>query len=50
MINSYRTKGQGLRDSDQTRLLSGEKWVTARFCEKDILSSALRVIQVGEHR
>ena len=37
--------------SDQTRLLSGEKWVTARFCEKDILSSpALRVIRVGEHR
>ncbi|MFF4805072.1 penicillin acylase family protein [Streptomyces sp. NPDC001351] len=37
--------------SDQTRLLSGEQWVTARFCEKDILSSpALRVIRVGEHR
>jgi acyl-homoserine-lactone acylase len=37
--------------SDQTRLLSGERWVTARFCEKDILSSpALRVIRVGEHR
>ncbi|MFF4255091.1 penicillin acylase family protein [Streptomyces sp. NPDC001663] len=37
--------------SDQTPLFSGEKWVTARFCEKDILSSpALRIIQVGEHR
>ncbi|RPF30826.1 penicillin acylase family protein [Streptomyces sp. TLI_185] len=37
--------------SDQTRLLSDERWVTARFCEKDILSSpALRVIRVGEHR
>lgn len=37
--------------SDQTRLLQGERWVTARFCEKDILSSpALRVIRVGEHR
>ena len=37
--------------SDQTRLLSGERWVTARFCEKDILSSpALQVIRVGEHR
>ncbi len=37
--------------SDQTRLLSAEKWVTARFCEKDVLSSpALRVIRVGKHR
>jgi acyl-homoserine-lactone acylase len=37
--------------SDQTRLFSGEKWVTSRFCEKDILSSpGLRVIRVGEHR
>ncbi|MFF4505164.1 penicillin acylase family protein [Streptomyces sp. NPDC001401] len=37
--------------SDQTRLLSAEKWVTARFCEKDILSSpVLRVLRVGEHR
>ncbi|MGW1747473.1 penicillin acylase family protein [Streptomyces sp. NPDC002092] len=37
--------------SDQTRLLSAEKWVTARFCEKDILSSpALRVLRVSEHR
>jgi acyl-homoserine-lactone acylase len=36
--------------SDQTRLFSGEKWVTARFCEKDILSSpALRTFRVGEH-
>ncbi|MFF3371875.1 penicillin acylase family protein [Streptomyces sp. NPDC002680] len=33
--------------ADQTRLFSAEKWVDARFCEKDILSSpALRVIRV----
>jgi acyl-homoserine-lactone acylase len=32
---------------DQTRLFSGEKWVTARFCEKDIQSSpVLKVIRV----
>ncbi|MGD1220815.1 penicillin acylase family protein [Streptomyces krungchingensis] len=37
--------------SDQTRLFSGERWVTSRFCEKDILSSpGLRVVRVGEHR
>ncbi|GGN48194.1 penicillin amidase [Streptomyces albiflavescens] len=37
--------------SDQTRLFSGERWVTSRFCEKDILSSpGLRVIRVGDHR
>ncbi|WP_369241349.1 penicillin acylase family protein [Streptomyces sp. R21] len=37
--------------SDQTRLFSGEKWVTSRFCERDILSSpGLRVIRVREHR
>ncbi|MFG1665710.1 penicillin acylase family protein [Streptomyces sp. Y7] len=37
--------------SDQTRLFSGEKWVTARFCEKDVLASpALRVVSVREHR
>ncbi|MBX7550779.1 penicillin acylase family protein [Streptomyces sp. tea 10] len=36
--------------SDQTRLFSGEKWVTARFCERDVLSSpALRVVRVSEH-
>ncbi|MEU8967773.1 penicillin acylase family protein [Streptomyces monashensis] len=36
--------------SDQTRLFSGEKWVTARFCERDVLSSpALRVVRVREH-
>ncbi|WP_031480096.1 penicillin acylase family protein [Streptomyces bicolor] len=34
---------------DQTRLFSGEKWVTSRFCEKDILSSpALRAFRVSE--
>ncbi|MFG2474915.1 penicillin acylase family protein [Streptomyces fagopyri] len=37
--------------SDQTRLFSGERWVTSRFCERDILSSPdLRVIRVGGHR
>lgn len=36
--------------SDQTRLFSAEKWVTSRFCEKDILSSpALRVLRLREH-
>ncbi|MFD4320955.1 penicillin acylase family protein [Streptomyces sp. NPDC058548] len=31
--------------SDQTRLYAGERWVTSRFCEKDILRSpALRVV------
>ncbi|MFF3330579.1 penicillin acylase family protein [Streptomyces sp. NPDC002888] len=33
--------------SDQTRLFSTGRWVTSRFCEKDILSSpALRVVRV----
>ncbi|WP_282702318.1 penicillin acylase family protein [Streptomyces sp. CC219B] len=37
--------------SDQTRLFSGERWVTSRFCEKDILRSpALRVVLVRERR
>ncbi|NEA98412.1 penicillin acylase family protein [Streptomyces sp. SID13726] len=36
--------------SDQTRLFSAEKWVTPRFCEKDILSSpSLKVLRVREH-
>nr|WP_262387056.1 penicillin acylase family protein [Streptomyces sp. TRM49041] len=35
--------------SDQTRLYSAERWVTARFCEKDILADpALRVVKVKE--
>ncbi|MFI9169635.1 penicillin acylase family protein [Streptomyces lincolnensis] len=35
--------------SDQTRLFSGERWVTSRFCERDILSSpALRIVRVHE--
>lgn len=35
--------------SDQTRLFSGEKWVTARFCEKDILASpVLKFVRVRE--
>ncbi|MEV0221848.1 penicillin acylase family protein [Streptomyces sp. NPDC050704] len=35
--------------ADQTRLFSAEKWVTSRFCEKDILSSpALKVVRVHE--
>lgn len=34
--------------SDQTRLYARERWVTSRFCEKDILSSpALRVVRVA---
>ncbi|MFF8513146.1 penicillin acylase family protein [Streptomyces sp. NPDC015492] len=33
--------------SDQTRLYAGGRWVTSRFCEKDILRSpALRVVVV----
>ncbi|MGA5064182.1 penicillin acylase family protein [Streptomyces exfoliatus] len=33
--------------SDQTRLYAGERWVTSRFCEQDILRSpALRVVVV----
>ncbi|MEV8624706.1 penicillin acylase family protein [Streptomyces sp. NBC_01268] len=33
--------------SDQTALYSGERWVTSRFCEKDILRSpALRIVVV----
>ncbi|MGW3288785.1 penicillin acylase family protein [Streptomyces sp. NPDC001002] len=37
--------------SDQTGLFSQEKWVTARFCEKDIRSSpALRVVKATERR
>ncbi|MEU9454082.1 penicillin acylase family protein [Streptomyces sp. NPDC048277] len=36
--------------SDQTLLFSGEKWVTARFCEKDILSSpVLKSVRVHGH-
>jgi acyl-homoserine-lactone acylase len=35
--------------SDQTELYSGERWVTSRFCEKDILTSPkLRVVRVRE--
>ncbi|MFD7032616.1 penicillin acylase family protein [Streptomyces sp. NPDC059917] len=37
--------------ADQTRLFSGERWVTSRYCEKDILSSpALRVVWPRERR
>ncbi|MFD8828566.1 penicillin acylase family protein, partial [Streptomyces sp. NPDC059605] len=37
--------------SDQTELYSGERWVTSRFCEKDIMRSpALRVVRVHERR
>ncbi|MFD7054919.1 penicillin acylase family protein [Streptomyces mirabilis] len=37
--------------SDQTKLFSKERWVRARFCEGDILSSpALKVIHVSEPR
>ncbi|MFF6786608.1 penicillin acylase family protein [Streptomyces sp. NPDC012510] len=35
--------------ADQTRLFSAERWVTSRFCEKDILSSPqLRVVHVRD--
>ncbi|MBD0422768.1 penicillin acylase family protein [Streptomyces sp. TRM S81-3] len=35
--------------ADQTRLFSEGRWVTSRFCERDILSSpALRVVRVRE--
>ncbi|MGC4931681.1 penicillin acylase family protein [Streptomyces sp. DT117] len=37
--------------SDQTRLFSGERWVTSRFCEKDIVRSPqLKVVRVHERR
>ncbi|MEE1808972.1 acylase [Streptomyces sp. BE133] len=37
--------------SDQTELYSGKRWVTSRFCEKDILRSpVLRVVRVHERR
>ncbi|MFI5980152.1 penicillin acylase family protein [Streptomyces sp. NPDC051555] len=37
--------------ADQTRLFSGERWVTSRYCEKDILTSpALRVVWPRERR
>ncbi|GAA3398952.1 penicillin acylase family protein [Streptomyces roseoviridis] len=35
--------------ADQTRLYAGERWVTSRFCEKDILRSPeLRVVVVRD--
>ncbi|MFJ6699035.1 penicillin acylase family protein [Streptomyces sp. NPDC091272] len=35
--------------SDQTELFSGERWVTSRFCERDILTSPkLRVVRATE--
>ncbi|QEU89745.1 penicillin acylase family protein [Streptomyces kanamyceticus] len=37
--------------SDQTRLYSKERWVTSRFCEKDVLADPhLKVVRVREHR
>jgi acyl-homoserine-lactone acylase len=37
--------------SDQTKLHSQKKWVTERFCERDVLRSPeLRVVQVRQHR
>lgn len=36
---------------DQTALFSGERWVTSRFCERDIMRSAeLKVVRVRERR
>ncbi|MET9598299.1 penicillin acylase family protein [Streptomyces sp. NPDC006459] len=37
--------------ADQTRLYSEERWVTARYCERDILTSPkLKVVPVRERR
>lgn len=37
--------------SDQTRLYADERWVTSRFCEKDILRDPkLKVVKVRERR
>ncbi|WP_055696428.1 penicillin acylase family protein [Streptomyces silaceus] len=37
--------------SDQTKLYAEERWVTSRFCEKDILADpALKVVRAREHR
>ncbi|MEV7562584.1 penicillin acylase family protein [Streptomyces sp. NPDC089795] len=37
--------------ADQTRMYSEERWVTARFCERDILTSPkLKVVLVRERR
>ncbi|ATL32687.1 penicillin acylase family protein [Streptomyces formicae] len=37
--------------SDQTKLYSKERWVTSRFCEKDVLADPhLKVVRVREHR
>ncbi|MET8831636.1 penicillin acylase family protein [Streptomyces sp. NPDC004610] len=37
--------------ADQTRLFGAERWVTSRFCERDILNSPeLRVVTVRERR
>ncbi|MFD7125278.1 MULTISPECIES: acylase [Streptomyces] len=37
--------------SDQTRLYAGERWVSSRFCERDIARSPdLRVVRVRERR
>ncbi|MEU1329623.1 penicillin acylase family protein [Streptomyces sp. NPDC005865] len=37
--------------SDQTKLYAKERWVTSRFCEKDILGDpALKVVRVRERR
>ncbi|MDQ0840659.1 penicillin acylase family protein [Streptomyces sp. V1I6] len=36
---------------DQTALFSGERWVTSRFCERDIMRSPeLKVVRVHERR
>ncbi|MEV4683033.1 penicillin acylase family protein [Streptomyces kurssanovii] len=36
---------------DQTALFSGERWVTSRFCERDIMRSPeLKVVRVRERR
>ncbi|MEU6881501.1 penicillin acylase family protein [Streptomyces sp. NPDC046712] len=46
---SQSSNSQSAHYSDQTRLYAGERWVTSRFCEKDILRSpALKVVRVRD--
>ncbi|MFF9624667.1 penicillin acylase family protein [Streptomyces griseosporeus] len=48
---SQSSNPQSSHFSDQTRLFSEGKWVTSRFCERDILSSpGLRAVRVSERR
>ncbi|WP_371681431.1 hypothetical protein [Streptomyces sp. NBC_01276] len=41
----------GAVKAEETRLVSRERWVTSRFCERDILTSPhLRVVSPRERR